>query len=215
MINSLFAALALLLQMPAQNDSGAVTAKEDAPCVYAKADSGAVSFTCNGIDDTTATRLLQTLNQMIAATPQPLPGQRAVTQRHLGVAQKQALVRKLKAYSGSSVSILCPSGDEEARNYAEDYMEVLRSAGWLGLSGSRPDRAVFGPGVSGVVILINQEDESSHRIPPQATALLRALKQTGITARGSRDTKVAPGTVRIVVARNPLQSVGAGELSNK
>lgn len=211
MINSLFTALALLLQMLAQSDSGAATAKQEAPCVYAKSDNNAGSFTCNGIDDKTATRLLQTLNQMLSGAPEPFP----VSQRHLGNAQKQALVRKLKAYSGSSVSILCPSGDEEAGRYAEDYMEVLRSAGWVGLAGSRPDRAIFGPGVSGVVILINQEDESSHKIPPQATALLRALKQTGITARGSRDEKVAPGTVRIVVARNPLQSAGAGVLSNK
>ena len=155
-------------------------------------------FTCTGIDGSTASGLLQILNRIAAARldvpavlgkldeiqPGPDALRAAAAQRRLTPAQRDILVRKLSGFRGSTASVMCPQGDLEAGAYAEQFMEVLRQAGWSGLTGSRPEIVKFAMPVSGVLVMVSRAMSPANRYP------YRRMRSYGSCARPESPPRV-------------------------
>jgi hypothetical protein len=123
----------------------------------------------------------------LSITPPPSAG------RHLSDSQIADLVTTLRPFStmASKVDLSCSMGDARGCIYADQWMHVLRDAGW---SVNGVGQAVFTPAPPlGVYIEVNNAEM------PGAAVLQRALSSVGTQATGRISVQVPPNTITLIV----------------
>ena len=104
----------------------------------------------------------------------------AAAPRTLSPEQKQKLVSKLSVHSGQRVVVFCNQGDAEAFNFAREFHDVFRKAGWN--LGDIQQLFVTTTPEFGVVVAVRDGKN-----PPRcAQILLSALNEIGVENVGSK-----------------------------
>lgn len=127
--------------------------------------------------------------------------------RRLSEDQKRALVRSLSRFHGQRIAITCVMGDGEAKQFAEDFAEVFRAAGWSGADGV--NQSVYTRDPIGLGVGLNPTSAQDHGKPKAAaSALLAALVETGILTQreGFVNPQIGVDSIALVIGHKPVRN---------
>ena len=121
--------------------------------------------------------------------------------RRLSGAQKQAILSDIAPYPGQSVALVTPAGDQEAYQYAEDFLAVFKEAQW-NISGF--SQAVWTGGtVEGVIVTISKANGERNVAPIAAAHLMTVLIQLGIIQEAFNNSRISGDEVEVRIGRKP------------
>lgn len=122
--------------------------------------------------------------------------------RHLAEDQYGRLAKRLAEFRGTTIAIRSIQGDGEGTQYARDFENVLRQAGWtIDADGVQPS-LILGGDYPGVIVHVH--DVNSAPIP--ATMLVRYLRELGVShvSEASR-SEVPAGAIVLLIGYKPQQ----------
>lgn len=96
-------------------------------------------------------------------------------QRHIANAQKKTLIAAMKTAVAQNCEVHAVAGNSESKRYAQDFFDVVKSAGWdrNGVNGVYEDFYDFDP--VGVKILVHQNDQGQLEISQPVRVFLESL----------------------------------------
>ena len=96
---------------------------------------------------------------------------------------------------------MTPAGDQEAYQYAEDFLAVFKEAQW-NISGF--SQAVWTGGtVEGVIVTIGKANGERNVAPIGAAHLMTVLIQLGIIQEAFNDSRISGDEVEVRIGRKP------------
>ena len=146
---------------------------------------------------------VETLNQQLAEAGEKVTKlEKQGAQRHLTEANKTALVAALTPFAGQRVQIVSVQGDTDGEIYVQDFLPVLRAAGWVFNEGTDVSTAVFKPtSPVDIEVVTNPDDYRPGHYLAAANSLATILHELGIMQRQvvliAPDTAVGVITIRI------------------
>jgi hypothetical protein len=116
--------------------------------------------------------------------------------RRLRDDQKTRLIELLTPSTGSRVQIMAVVGDGEGIEYALEFAEVLRKAGW-----TQSGVAQWLGMARGVLVVV----KDAQNPPPAAGRLIHALRAAGIDAAGVPNPEISdPNVIQLLIGQKPL-----------
>jgi len=112
--------------------------------------------------------------------------------RSLSEDQKATLVRSLSVYKGAEIIILNAHGNKESQDYADQFRQVFRDAGWV--FPRPPFRMVTREGEDVKIMVADIA-----KPPQRAIAIQGALKSVEIEAPGAADDTAGPDVVELYI----------------
>ena len=209
------AAIALVVSGLASAQQGSIQQSSKDRCAVNVVGNNNRVFTCGGMDEKTARQILSILNRIVESQPdreavmakldEIQKGVEDIRQstahRHLGNAQKEAIAKALLPMAGHRVSVFCIMGDTEGKELALDFVEAFRMARWTGVEGSGVNQGVYDKDPEGIQILVSSDDVEANTVPPEAQAVLQAIRAaTGVEVPGTKG-KIQRGEVHLVVGK--------------
>lgn len=127
------------------------------------------------------------------------------TARRLKDEQKRAIIDAVKPFSGHKFLMVTVASNPEAFQYATDFVQALREAGWDDGSKNITTEITFGgPDPVGVEIIVNSAYRTAGAPPAAAAALIKVLGSLQImTMRIGADPAVPLDTIKVVVGAKP------------
>jgi hypothetical protein len=129
-----------------------------------------------------------TAQQLEQSKQQVLELQKKSAERILTKDQLAQLDAVLSSSPKYEVSVQINLGDQEALQYAQQFVTAFKKNGWT-VNG--PNQAVYNTPPKGIELVVHSPSD----IPPSAEILARALKQAGISFIGGDNPSIAGGTV--------------------
>jgi hypothetical protein len=186
-----------------------VDQKTQGPCSPAIVTEGNVTVTCQGLDKRLVDQLIRMLNNLTKGQAETETLVTKLDQciaqsvpRRLTQEQRSRLIAAMRSYAGQRVTVLTILGDPEAKRLAEDFVEVIRLAGWVDDGGSGVNQGVFTKDPMGVHVTVNEADVANNRYPAPAEPLARLVGEFGLAPPVTIHVdKTASGIIKIVVGR--------------
>jgi hypothetical protein len=127
------------------------------------------------------------------------------TGRHLSDEQKRVLERMLAPFSGQRIDVTCILGDTEGKQFAGDFVALLRSAGWNDGGGTGINQAVYGQDPIGIQVTLNDGEIRAGRVPRSANVLVEALFNTGLIVpkQAFRNAQAPADRITLIIGRKP------------
>jgi hypothetical protein len=124
--------------------------------------------------------------------------------RRLTEDQKRSLVAALSPFAGQKFKLEYGMGNNEAANYAADFMDVFRNAKWVDV-GNSPIQAIWtGPGSVGIEVTLNQEEADKGAVPRAAFVLIETLGRLGLADHaGFKNPQVPSQTIEFRIGAKP------------
>jgi hypothetical protein len=104
--------------------------------------------------------------------------------RRLSSQDKRIIVERLSQFKSTQIAAGAPFGDDEAKAFRDDLVDVLTSAGWA--FDGHVGEAEMQPPAYEVGVRINQAEVEAGRIPAAAVALVATLVDLHIMQRDSQ-----------------------------
>jgi hypothetical protein len=112
--------------------------------------------------------------------------------RRLSSHEREELITRLSQFKGTKIAAGAPFGDDEAKQYRDDFVAALNEAGWE--FDGHVGEAEMVPPVVGVIVRMNLDEALQGRVPPAEEALAATLVDLHIIQR------TANGKLPITVA---------------
>jgi hypothetical protein len=135
-------------------------------------------------------------HQLERSKQQVLELQKKTVERSLTADQLSQLDAVLSSNPKYAVNFSISIGDQEALQYANQLIAVLRKNGWT-VGG--PDQGMYTIPPTGIELTIRDPKD----IPPGAPVLANALKQAGIPFRPAHNEGISEGTIEVRVGTKP------------
>jgi hypothetical protein len=103
--------------------------------------------------------------------------------RNLTEEQKQTLINTLSGFSGQKVDIMYPNGNDEAAQFAQQFEDAFKAAGWKTGDGFFQSVHSKVPPI-GIHISINKTEAEAGRIPLSVQTLNALLRHLGLKPDG-------------------------------
>jgi hypothetical protein len=100
--------------------------------------------------------------------------------RRLSYEEKRSLIAALAPYRGQAISVAASYGDEDAKAYAEDLLQVLDAAGWNLGRAPKVSLERFARTPIGVEVTLNEADARAGRLSAATGALINAVRRLGL-----------------------------------
>jgi hypothetical protein len=100
--------------------------------------------------------------------------------RRLSYEEKRNLIAALAPYRGQAISVAASYGDEDAKAYAEDLLQVLDAAGWSMGRAPKVSLERFARTPVGVEVTLNEADARAGRLSAATGALINAVRRLGL-----------------------------------
>jgi hypothetical protein len=98
--------------------------------------------------------------------------------RHLSQVQKDAILKALAPYPGTSIQLEINMGDAESAGYVAEFVSLFRAARIKGVEGTGYGAGVMMPPVKGFLFRMNPGDLKENKYPPQCIALAKAISDS-------------------------------------
>jgi hypothetical protein len=122
--------------------------------------------------------------------------QRRIQPRTLSTEQKSRLGLLLSSSVKAKVQVWTLMGDDEARDFAQEIIDVFNASGWPPIQGMNLRMSTRTSPV-GMVMGIHD----SANVPPSAVAIQQAFFAVGLSMPGIIDSHVPAGEIQIMVGR--------------
>jgi hypothetical protein len=138
----------------------------------------------------------------IAASKKASEVEKKTTGRHLTEQQRKAIFDIIAPDAPKTVKVMVPVGDSEAHDFALEFMELLRTAGWD--PGSEIIQAIYsGDANFGIQVYLNKTDALVGIFPAGTVSLIKGLEAAHLTDRGYRNDTVRSGELELRVNTKP------------